>query len=104
MGSKTDAAIYSGTNSYIHSLSDSTAAQILAPYAHVKDFIWCQEEPLNQGALRWSGSQHNFRDAIPTGATCYYYVSAGRPASASPAMLVIPLFIRSNKQLWLKMH
>ena len=56
-------------------------AQILAPYAHVKEFIWCQEEPLNQGA--WYCSQHNFRDAIPTGATLRY---AGRPASASPAV------------------
>lgn len=56
-------------------------AQILAPYAHVKEFIWCQEEPLNQGA--WYCSQHNFRDAIPAGATLRY---AGRPASASPAV------------------
>lgn len=56
-------------------------AQILASYSHVKDFVWCQEEPLNQGA--WYCSQHNFRDAIPTGATLRY---AGRPASASPAV------------------
>lgn len=56
-------------------------AKILADYSHVKDFIWCQEEPLNQGA--WYCSQHNFRDAIPTGATLRY---AGRPASASPAV------------------
>lgn len=52
--------------------------QIFAAYAHVKDFVWCQEEPLNQGA--WYCSQHNFREAIPCGASLRY---AGRPASAS---------------------
>ncbi|HCM62521.1 MAG TPA: 2-oxoglutarate dehydrogenase E1 component [Morganella sp. (in: Bacteria)] len=55
--------------------------EILAPFAHVKDFIWCQEEPLNQGA--WYCCQHNFREAIPAGAALRY---AGRPASASPAV------------------
>ncbi|WP_413493442.1 2-oxoglutarate dehydrogenase E1 component [Morganella psychrotolerans] len=54
---------------------------ILAPFAHVKDFIWCQEEPLNQGA--WYCCQHNFREAVPAGAALRY---AGRPASASPAV------------------
>ncbi|MER2908166.1 2-oxoglutarate dehydrogenase E1 component [Morganella morganii] len=54
---------------------------ILAPFSHVKDFVWCQEEPLNQGA--WYCCQHNFRDAVPTGAALRY---AGRPASASPAV------------------
>lgn len=73
-------------------------AQILAPYAHVKDFIWCQEEPLNQGA--WYCSQHNFRDAIPTGATLRY---AGRPASASPAVGYTSVH-QEQQKLWLKMH
>lgn len=53
----------------------------LTQYAHVKDFVWCQEEPLNQGA--WYCSQHNFREAIPTGASLRY---AGRSASSSPAV------------------
>lgn len=54
---------------------------ILAPFSHVKDFVWCQEEPLNQGA--WYCCQHNFRDAVPADAALRY---AGRPASASPAV------------------
>ncbi|MFP1915430.1 2-oxoglutarate dehydrogenase E1 component [Lonsdalea quercina] len=54
---------------------------VLEPYAHVLDFVWCQEEPLNQGA--WYCSQHHLREAIPFGASLRY---AGRPASASPAV------------------
>ncbi|MZH99368.1 2-oxoglutarate dehydrogenase E1 component [Dickeya dianthicola] len=53
----------------------------LEPFAHVHDFVWCQEEPLNQGA--WYCSQHHFREVIPFGASLRY---AGRPASASPAV------------------
>ncbi|HGF6560040.1 2-oxoglutarate dehydrogenase E1 component [Providencia sp. PROV188] len=55
--------------------------KVFAQYAHVKDFVWCQEEPLNQGA--WYCSQHNFHEAIPAGATLRY---AGRAASSSPAV------------------
>ncbi|EBI5905943.1 2-oxoglutarate dehydrogenase E1 component, partial [Salmonella enterica] len=55
--------------------------EALQPYAHVHDFVWCQEEPLNQGA--WYCSQHHFREVIPFGAALRY---AGRPASASPAV------------------
>lgn len=55
--------------------------EVLKPYSHVQDFVWCQEEPLNQGA--WYCSQHHFREAIPAGALLRY---AGRPASASPAV------------------
>ncbi|MDG2957979.1 2-oxoglutarate dehydrogenase E1 component [Exercitatus varius] len=55
--------------------------EILAKFFHVKDFIWCQEEPLNQGA--WYSSQHNFRADLPDGAALNY---VGRPASASPAV------------------
>ena len=55
-------------------------AKALADYQHVKDFVWCQEEPQNQGA--WYCSQHHFRAAIPAGAELTY---AGREASAAPA-------------------
>jgi len=55
--------------------------EALTDYAHVQDFVWCQEEPLNQGA--WYCSQHHFREVVPFGASLRY---AGRPASASPAV------------------
>lgn len=54
---------------------------ILAAFSHVTDFVWCQEEPLNQGA--WYCSQHNFRADLPENAKLRY---VGRPASASPAV------------------
>ncbi|MBK4783673.1 MAG: 2-oxoglutarate dehydrogenase E1 component [Pantoea sp. Pent] len=55
--------------------------EALKNYVHVQDFVWCQEEPLNQGA--WYCSQHHFREVVPFGASLRY---AGRPASASPAV------------------
>jgi 2-oxoglutarate dehydrogenase E1 component len=56
-------------------------ADIMKDYQHVKDFVWCQEEPQNQGA--WYSSQHNFWAAIPSGAQLTY---RGRDASAAPAV------------------
>ena len=53
---------------------------LLEQYSHVTDFVWCQEEPQNQGA--WYCSQHHFWNAIPKGANLTY---AGRAASAAPA-------------------
>lgn len=52
----------------------------LTPYQHVKDIVWCQEEPQNQGA--WYSLQHAMRKALNSGQELHY---AGRPASASPA-------------------
>ncbi|KPD24896.1 2-oxoglutarate dehydrogenase E1 component [Idiomarina zobellii] len=56
-------------------------ADIMKDYQHGKDFVWCQEEPQNQGA--WYSSQHNFWAAIPSGAQLTY---RGRDASAAPAV------------------
>jgi len=56
-------------------------AEVMKDYKHVKDFVWCQEEPQNQGA--WYCSQHHFRESIPAKAKLTY---AGRAASASPAV------------------
>jgi len=53
---------------------------LLEQYSHVTDYVWCQEEPQNQGA--WYCSQHHFWTAIPKGVNLTY---AGRAASAAPA-------------------
>ena len=66
----------------------------VAQYAHVKDWVWCQEEPQNQGA--WYCSQHHFFNAIPQGSTLTY---AGREASASPAVGYAAVHIQQQKAL-----
>ncbi|MEZ8193638.1 2-oxoglutarate dehydrogenase E1 component [Vibrio cortegadensis] len=66
----------------------------IAQYTNVVDFVWCQEEPQNQGA--WYSSQHNFRAAIPAGADLKY---AGRAASASPAVGYMSVHLKQQKAL-----
>tara|TARA_R110001583_G_scaffold28634_5_gene101295 strand:- start:742 stop:3558 length:2817 start_codon:yes stop_codon:yes gene_type:complete len=67
---------------------------LLEQYSHVTDFVWCQEEPQNQGA--WYCSQHHFRGVMPQGATLQY---AGRAASASTAVGYMSLHIKQQKAL-----
>ena len=66
---------------------------LLEQYINVKEYVWCQEEPQNQGA--WYSSQHNFRNAI-RGADLKY---AGRPASASPAVGYMSVHLKQQKAL-----
>lgn len=66
---------------------------LIEQYENVQDFVWCQEEPQNQGA--WYCSQHNFRNAI-RGADLKY---AGRPASASPAVGYMSVHMKQQKAL-----
>ncbi|MGZ8190119.1 MAG: 2-oxoglutarate dehydrogenase E1 component [Methylococcaceae bacterium] len=64
----------------------------VARYSHVKDFIWCQEEPKNQGA--WYNSNHHFVDNLPAAIKVTY---AGRPASAAPAVGSFHVHIEQQK-------
>ena len=53
----------------------------VARYPNLKEFVWCQEEPKNQGA--WYNSNHHFSDDLPAHIPVIY---AGREASAAPAV------------------
>ena len=53
----------------------------LNKYPNAEHFIWCQEEPKNQGA--WYQSKHHFYNNIDKDITIFY---AGRAASAAPAV------------------
>ncbi|MER2492893.1 2-oxoglutarate dehydrogenase E1 component [Catenovulum sediminis] len=67
---------------------------VMEKYSHVKSFVWCQEEPQNQGA--WYCSQHHFWDVIPSGASLKY---VGRTASASPAVGYLAVHNKQQKEL-----
>jgi 2-oxoglutarate dehydrogenase E1 component len=55
--------------------------QEVARYAKAETFLWCQEEPRNQGA--WWTTNHRLRRAIPKGKDLEY---VGRPTMAAPAV------------------
>ncbi|MSR16539.1 MAG: 2-oxoglutarate dehydrogenase E1 component [Methylococcaceae bacterium] len=53
----------------------------VARYPNLKEFIWCQEEPKNQGA--WYNSNHHFVENLSDAISVVY---VGREASAAPAV------------------
>ena len=57
--------------------------EVLAPYKNAKHIVWCQEEPMNQGA--WYCSQHHMRRIISGHDKSLVLEYAGRDASAAPA-------------------
>ncbi|NVK23232.1 MAG: 2-oxoglutarate dehydrogenase E1 component [Kangiellaceae bacterium] len=71
--------------------------EILAQYKNAQEFIWCQEEPQNQGA--WYCSRHNLDDAVMTIDTKYRVTFAGRAASAAPAVGYAGLHNEQQAQL-----
>ena len=64
----------------------------IAKYPHLQDFIWCQEEPKNQGV--WYHSKHHFTDNLPAKIPVVY---AGREASAAPAVGKFHVHIEQQK-------
>ncbi len=66
----------------------------LERYHNASKFIWCQEEPMNQGA--WFSSQHHMKTLLDEG---FYLEYAGRPFSAAPAVGYIPLHIEQLQDL-----
>jgi 2-oxoglutarate dehydrogenase E1 component len=71
--------------------------EILAKsYPNIVDAIWCQEEPMNQGA--WYASQHHMRRVIQRHKVDVYLRYVGREASAAPAAGYMALHLEQMKQ------
>lgn len=69
---------------------------ILEKYPNVNEAIWCQEEPMNQGA--WYASQHHMRRVIASHQPEVYLRYVGRDASASPAAGYMALHIEQQER------
>ncbi|SDL38554.1 2-oxoglutarate dehydrogenase E1 component [Franzmannia pantelleriensis] len=73
--------------------------EALKDYTNLEQVVWCQEEPLNQGA--WYQSQHHMRvvaDMLDNGLGRELKF-AGRPASAAPAAGYMSVHVEQQRQL-----
>jgi 2-oxoglutarate dehydrogenase E1 component len=68
--------------------------QELSAYFNLKELIWCQEEPENQGA--WHQIKHRFLSLLEKDITLSY---AGRPMSAAPAVGQFHRHLEQQKQV-----
>ncbi len=69
-------------------------AHILRDYGHVKEIVWCQEEPQNQGA--WYQIRHRLQEALGEQQQLYY---AGRESAAAPASGIFKVHLQQQQAL-----
>ncbi|TKD45486.1 2-oxoglutarate dehydrogenase E1 component [Azotobacter chroococcum] len=67
----------------LYPFPEEELAEVMAPYTNLKHVVWCQEEPMNQGA--WYCSQHHMRRVASAHQKDLLLQYAGREASAAPA-------------------
>ena len=65
-----------------------------AQYAHVDEIVWCQEEPLNQGA--WYQIKHRLQEPLQDSQELYY---AGRLSAAAPASGIYKIHLQQQQAL-----
>jgi 2-oxoglutarate dehydrogenase E1 component len=68
--------------------------EIIERYGNAGEVIWCQEEPMNQGA--WFQIRHHLQACVADGQSLDY---AGRRPSASPAVGYYQVHIEQQKRL-----
>jgi 2-oxoglutarate dehydrogenase E1 component len=81
----------------LYPFPEAELAHAIAPYTRLEDVVWCQEEPMNQGA--WYCSQHHMRRVVVGHDDSLYLRFAGREASAAPAAGYMSLHVAQQEQL-----
>jgi 2-oxoglutarate dehydrogenase E1 component len=81
----------------LYPFPEDELAEVIAPYTNLKEVIWCQEEPMNQGA--WYSSQHHMRRVVLRHNEELYLTYAGRDASSAPAVGYLQLHVQQQERL-----
>ena len=71
--------------------------EILIKYENVNEFVWCQEEPLNQGA--WFSHRHRIQRVIDRMDPKKEVSLVSRPAAAAPAVGLMKLHLQQQEDL-----
>ena len=72
-------------------------AKVVAKYPNLQEVVWCQEEPMNQGA--WYSMQHRLRRVVLAHNESLYLIYAGRDAFAAPAVGYTSIHTDQQNQL-----
>ncbi|MDG0968535.1 MAG: 2-oxoglutarate dehydrogenase E1 component, partial [Porticoccaceae bacterium] len=80
----------------LYPFPDTELDAILDSYNNLQSAVWCQEEPMNQGA--WYSSQHHMRSAFNRIDPKLYLTYAGRPGSAAPASGYMSVHLDEQKK------
>jgi 2-oxoglutarate dehydrogenase E1 component len=80
----------------LYPFPDVELEEVLKSYANIKDIIWCQEEPMNQGA--WYSSQHHMRHVMQRTHPQLHLSYIGRESSAAPAAGYMSVHLEEQKK------
>jgi len=81
----------------LYPFPEDDLVEALAPYVNMEEMVWCQEEPMNQGA--WFQSQHHMLNAMWRHLPNKFLRYAGRPAAATPAAGYMALHVAQQQAL-----
>ncbi len=78
----------------LYPFDDKRFDEELSKFPNAKELVWCQEEPLNQGA--WYAKAHRLQEALKKGQTLHV---VARPAAAAPAVGYLAKHTEQQKTL-----
>jgi 2-oxoglutarate dehydrogenase E1 component len=81
----------------LYPFPEDDLVEALAPYVNMEEMVWCQEEPMNQGA--WFQSQQHMLNAMWRHLPNKFLRYAGRPAAATPAAGYMALHVSQQQAL-----
>ena len=71
--------------------------EVLLKYQNAHEYIWCQEEPLNQGA--WFSHRHRIQRVLDRLSNGLDVKLVSRPAAAAPAVGLMKLHLQQQEEL-----
>ncbi len=80
----------------LYPFPEDALQEVLAPFSNIEEIVWCQEEPMNQGA--WYSSQHHMRSVTSRHNDKLVLNYVGRDASAAPAAGYMSLHLEEQNR------
>lgn len=81
----------------LYPFPEKDLARAIAPYTNLESVVWCQEEPMNQGA--WYCSQHHMRSVLHAHNPNLHLEGVGRPHAAAPAVGYVSVHLEQQEKL-----
>ena len=81
----------------LYPFPEEDLTNVISAHPNIDTAVWCQEEPMNQGA--WYSSQHHLRRVLHKSIPALYLHYAGRDGSAAPAVGYMSLHIQQQDDL-----